>query len=383
MRVLVAPQELKGSLAAVQAARAMADGVRCAMPAAVVDEAPLSDGGPGFLDALLEASGGERRTVTARDPLDRPVAAAFGLIDGGATAVIEMAEAAGVKRLRADELDPRRASTAGVGDLIRAALDAGARRLLIGIGGSATNDGGAGMASALGARLLDGDGNDLPPGGAALRHLSRVDVTGLDARVRAVHIEVATDVRNPLCGPEGASAVFGPQKGADPATVAELDAALARYADCVERDLGVDVRDLSGAGAAGGLGAGLFAFLGATPRSGFALVAEAVGLTARLRRADLALTGEGRLDGQTGYGKTVAGVAALGAEAGVPVVALCGGLEGDWQALLNRGLTAAFSITPGPMALERSQENAANLLRSTAEQVVRLFIAGGRGRRPG
>ena len=379
MRVLVAPQELKGSLTAVEAVRAMAEGVRRAAPDTVVDEAPLSDGGPGFLDAMLEASGGERRAVTARDPLGRPVPAAFGLTDGGGTAVVEMAEAAGLKRLRVEELDPRRASTVGVGDLIRAALDAGARRLLVGIGGSATNDGGAGMATALGARLLDGDGQDLPPGGAALARLSRIDTTGLDPRLGAVAVDVATDVRNPLCGPEGASAVFGPQKGADPRTVAELDAGLARYADCIARDLGLDVRDLPGAGAAGGLGAGLIAFLGAAPRSGFALVAEAVRLAERVRGADLVLTGEGRLDGQTGYGKTVAGVAALGAEAGVPVVALCGGLDGEWQALLDGGLTAAFSIAPGPLTPAQAHNRARDLLGSATEQAVRLFIAARRG----
>jgi glycerate kinase len=232
------------------------------------------------------------------------------------------------------------------------------------------------MAQALGARLLDNTGRELPPGGAALARLARIDVRNLDPRIAECEVVAATDVRNPLCGPEGASAVFGPQKGADAAAVALLDAALATYATVIARDLGVDVRGLPGAGAAGGLGAGLVAFLGARLQSGFALVSEATGLQARLRTADLVLTGEGRLDGQTGYGKTVAGVAALGGEAGVPVVTLCGGLAGGWQSLLKSGLTAAFSIAPGPMTEDEMRAGAAALLADAAEQVVRLYVAG-------
>jgi glycerate 2-kinase len=374
-RILVAPQELKGSLTAAEAARALADGVRRAAPDAAVDLAPLSDGGPGFLDAMLEATGGERRPVVVRDPLGRPVEAAIGLIDGGRTAVIETAEAAGIKRLRAHELDPRRASTAGAGDLVRAALDAGVRRMIIGIGGSATNDGGAGMAQALGVRLLDAGGRDLPPGGATLAGLARIDAVSIDPRLAAVDVLVASDVRNPLCGPDGASAVFGPQKGADAAAVRELDVALATFAECIARDLSVSVRDIPGAGAAGGLGAGLIAFLGARIRSGFDLVAEATDLEQRIREADLVLTGEGRLDGQTGFGKTVAGVARLGGAAGVPVIALCGGLAPGWRALLDAGLTAAFSIVPAPMPLEEAQQRAHELLSAAAEQALRLTIA--------
>jgi glycerate kinase len=376
MRMLIAPQEFKGSLTARKAAEAIGRGAERAAPDADLDLLPLSDGGPGFVEAMHAALGGERRTVTVRDPLGRPVSADFALVDSGRTAVIEMAEAAGLKRLRVDERDTGRASTLGVGDLVRAALDAGARRLLIGIGGSATNDGGAGMAQALGARLLDADGRELPPGGAALARLRRIDVRTFFARIADCDVIAATDVRNPLCGPEGASAVFGPQKGADPATVAALDAALENYAAIIARDLGADVRDLPGAGAAGGLGAGLVAFLGARLQPGFLMVSEATGLPDRLRAANLVLTGEGRLDGQTGYGKTVAGVAALGSEAGVPVVALCGGLAGGWQSLLGSGLTAAFSIAPGPLSEDTMREGAAALLADAATQVVRLFAAG-------
>jgi glycerate kinase len=374
VRVVAAPQELKGSLTAREAAEAIAAGVRAADTRAEVDVIPLSDGGPGFVDALLRATGGEQQQVSARDPLGRPITAAFGLLPDG-TAVVEMAAAAGLLRLRPEELDPRRASTEGVGDLIRAALDAGARRLLVGIGGSATNDGGSGMARALGVRFLDADGHDLPPGGAALSRLARLDASGLDPRLRAVETVAATDVRNPLCGPEGASAVFGPQKGADTAAVAELDAALRTYAAVIERDLGVVVADEQGAGASGGLGAGLRAFLGAALRPGFPLVAEAVHLEERIARAQLVITGEGRLDGQTGYGKTVAGVSALAGAHGVPAVALCGGLTPGWEELLGKGLTAAFSIASGPQTLAEASTAAVAQLRAGADQVTRLFLA--------
>jgi glycerate kinase len=377
MRILIAPQEFKGSLTAVDVARAIADGVHLADPDAAVDLAPLSDGGPGFLDAMLGATAGTRQFVAARDPLGRPVEAAIGLIDAGRTAIIESAEAAGIKRLRQDEFAPRRTSTLGVGDLILAALDAGVERLIVGVGGSATNDGGAGMAHALGVRLRDGCGVDLPPGGAGLRDLASIDATGIDPRLATVDVLMASDVRNPLCGPDGASVVFGPQKGADAAEVRELDAALAHYAVRIALDLGVDVRQSPGAGAAGGLGAGLIAFLGARVQSGFELVSEAIGLELRVRAADLVLTGEGRLDGQTGFGKTVAGVARLSSAAGVPVVALCGGLAPGWRSLLADGLTAAFSIVSAPMTLDDAHRDAAELVTSAAEQVMRLACASG------
>ncbi len=373
MRIVVAPQEFKGSLTAVEAAAAVAAGLAHALPAAAVEQVPLADGGPGTVAAVVAAAGGELRTVPCRDPLGRPLTAAFALLDGGRTALIEMAAAAGLTLLRPDERDAKRASTEGVGDLIRAALDVGVRRIVVGLGGSATNDGGSGMARALGIRFLDADGHELPAGGAALARLDRVDTTGLDPRLRTVEVIGATDVRNPLCGPQGASAVYGPQKGATPADVAELDAALRRYAAVLRRDLGVDVAELPGAGAAGGLGAALVAFLGATLRSGFALVAEMVRLESRLAGADLVITGEGRLDGQSLFGKTTVGVARLARRHGVPAVALCGGLDEGWEQALAEGLTAAWSIAPGPATLPELEARAAPLLASAAAQVARLF----------
>jgi glycerate kinase len=260
------------------------------------------------------------------------VDAEWGLLPDG-TAVIEMAAAAGLVLVPEAERDPRITTTYGVGELVRAALDAGSRRIIVGLGGSATNDGGAGMAQALGARLLDANGRELPPGGAALARLERIDVAGLDARLAECSVLGATDVRNPLIGPEGASMVYGPQKGATLEIARELDAAIAHYAEIIERDLGVPVADEPGAGAAGGLGAGLIAFLGAGIRPGIELVAEVVRLRERIRGADLVVTGEGRLDVQTQYGKTVAGVARMAKEEGVPVIAVPGALGDGWESV--------------------------------------------------
>lgn len=379
MHILVAPQEFKGSLTAVEAAAAIAAGLARVLPAATVEQVPLADGGPGTVAAVAAAAAGELRRAPCRDPLGRPLTATFTLLDGGRTALLEMAAAAGLTLLRPEERDAKRTSTEGVGDLIRAALDAGARRIVLGLGGSATNDGGSGMARALGVRFLDAEGHELPPGGAALMRLARVDVTGLDPRLRKVDVIGATDVRNPLCGPQGASAVYGPQKGATPTDVAELDTALRHYATVLRRDLSVDVADLPGAGAAGGLGAALVAFLGATLRSGFELVAETVRLEPRLAGTDLVITGEGRLDGQSLFGKTTVGVARLARRHGVPVVALCGGLGDGWEQALAEGLTAVWSIAPGPATLAELETRAASLLATAAAQVGRLFAA---ARRP-
>ena len=371
MKIVLAPQEFKGSLTAREAAAALALGVRRVLPEAELDEIPLADGGPGMVDALVAARMGELRTATVRDPLGRPVEAAFGLIDDGRTAILEMAAASGLSLLRANELDALRAGTHGTGELIRAALDAGARALIIGIGGSAATDAGAGMAQALGVRLLDRLGRDLPSGGAALADLDTIEMRQLDPRLRAVRIIAACDVRNPLCGPQGAAAIYGPQKGATPDMVETLDGALRRFAEVVKRDLGADVIEIPGAGAAGGLGAGLVAFLGAELRPGFPLIAAAARLEERLRGADLILTGEGQIDGQTPFGKTVAGVADLASRHGIPVIALAGGLGAGYERVLDAGVTAAFSIVPGPMLLDQAESHAAEYLAACAEAVVR------------
>jgi len=376
MRVLISPQEFKGSLTAKEAAEAIAEGLRRALPDAELDIVPMADGGPGIVQAILSARAGHEETCQAQDPLGRPVTAAWGLLEEGPTAVIEMAAASGLVLLKSEERDPRRTSTYGTGQIIQAALDAGCRRLIIGVGGSATNDGGAGMAQALGARLLDEKGRDLPPGGAALRQLDRIDVSGLDPRIADSHVVVASDVTNPLCGPLGASMVYGPQKGATPEMIEELDAALAHFAQVIRRDLGVDIISLPGAGAAGGLAGGLAAFLNAEIRPGAELVAQTVGLRERLRRADIVFTGEGRLDAQTPFGKTVATVARLAKEQGRPVVALAGSIDEGYPALRREGIDAALAITPGPLSLAEAQADAARLLADVAEQAVRLLLTG-------
>jgi glycerate kinase len=328
MRVLVAPDKFRGTLSAVEAARAIATGWRRARPGDEVDEVPLADGGEGTLDLLVDAFGGERRTETVTGPLGDPRPAEYGLVprDGGLLAVVEMSRASGLHLLDEGRRDPRRATTRGTGELVLAACRA-SRDLLVCIGGSATNDGGAGMAQALGVRLLDAAGRDLGPGGEALLGLAAIDVGGLDASVREARVVVACDVDNPLTGPSGASAVYGPQKGASPEDVAVLDRALGRFADVIDRDLGIDVRELPGAGAAGGLGAGLVAICGAELRPGVEVVMDAVGFSSRLERAALVVTGEGKLDAQSLHGKVPAGVMRRALEAGTEVLILCGRSE--------------------------------------------------------
>jgi glycerate kinase len=310
------------------------------------------------------------------------VTAHWGLLGDGVTAVVEMAAASGLGLVPAAKRNPLVATTYGTGELIRDALDRGCRRFIIGIGGSATNDGGAGMAQALGAKLLDGRGRPLAWGGAALAELARIDIGGLDARLADSDILLASDVTNPLCGPQGASYVYGPQKGATEEMVVRLDAALAHYADVIRRDLKVDVRDVPGAGAAGGLGAGLIVFLGARPRPGVDIVIEASGLGEQLRDAALVFTGEGRLDDQTACGKTPVGVARKAKELGLPVIALTASIGHGYQAVYDQGIDSVFSIAPGPITLSQSEKAAAQLISDVAERAFRLFLCGVRAGRP-
>ena len=371
MRVICAPDSFKESLTAVEAAAAMARGVRAVVPDAVVVEVPLADGGEGFVAALASALGAEVRTIDLPDALGRPSRGSFAL--AGDLAVLEVAQAVGLGDIAPDERDIMRSSSAGVGHLVRAALDAGARRLVVGLGGSATNDAGAGMLAALGVRFLDADGRPVEPVPADLGRVAAVDASGLDPRLAQVVVEAACDVTAPLCGPSGASAVFGPQKGATPELVPLLDALLGRLARLSGRDA---VAALPGAGAAGGLGWALLAFCGATTRPGIELVAELTGLDALVTDADLVLTGEGSVDAQTLQGKTPAGVARVAAAHGVPVVVLAGRVAPDADVLLGAGVTALVPITGGVTDLATAlREGAANLERATAT-VVRLFLAG-------
>ena len=378
MYIVVAPQSLKGSLDAQGVGSAIAAGIHRVWPDADIRVVPVADGGEGTVRALVAATGGALRQATVTSPLGEPVTAEYGMLGGdqSQTAVLEMAAASGLPLVPPDKRDPRLATTRGTGELMRAALDAGAQRLLIGIGGSATNDGGAGMAQALGARLLDTRGSELPAGGAALAHLAHIDITGLDPRLNDVAIQVASDVTNPLCGSEGASAVYGPQKGATPAMVAELDAALAHYGDALRRDLGADVVNVPGSGAAGGLGAGLLAFAHAQLVPGAQLVLKTLDFEHIVNGAALVFTAEGQLDSQTAYGKAVGAVATVARNAGARVVALAGSVTADDAALAALGIDAALSIVSGPMSLEDSMAHTAQLLADAAARATRLIALG-------
>jgi glycerate kinase len=381
VRILACPNAFKGSLTAGQAAAAIAEGAARASGAGIRFETrclPLADGGDGTLETLVEATGGTLFSATVTDPIGRPVQALWGRLGGAQsdTAVIEMAQASGLRLLRSEERDPLHTTTYGTGELMRIAVEAGCRTLLVGIGGSATNDGGAGMAQALGIHLRDAAGRALPPGGAALARLAQIDGSGF-LLPEGTRVRVACDVDNPLCGPEGASAIYGPQKGATPENIVALDAALAHYARILREQWGVEVADAPGAGAAGGLGAGLLAFCQAEMHPGTDLVLDATGFDTEVRACQLVVTGEGRLDGQTVRGKVVAGVARRAQQAGVPVVALAGSLaEGAEDALNAAGLAAAFSIVEGPTTVERAMQNAYRLVAGASYRIARLVRVG-------
>jgi glycerate kinase len=376
LRVLIAPDSFGGALDAVSVAAAIGAGWARIRPGDSLTRAPMADGGEGTLVALADALGDActRETLTVHDPLGREVEASWLLLDDGRAAFIEMAEASGLARLAPEERTPdvaRRASTRGTGELIRAALDAGVERVTIGLGGSATTDGGAGLLAALGLRLLDAHGAELPDGGAALASIAGADRSGLDPRLAEVSLAIASDVANTLCGSTGAAATYGPQKGCDDPAVAELDAALHRWGDAIEASTGRLVADLPGAGAAGGTTAGLLGFTGAVLKPGVEVVATLVGLAERMATADLVITGEGRADEQTLSGKAAMGVARL-ARARAPVVLLCGSLGPGAAALDASGAFALVQpIGDRPMDLATAMADTQRLLENAAERLAR------------
>jgi len=374
MKILIAPDSFKGSLTALQVAQAIDAGIKRVVPDAMTALKPMADGGEGTVQAMVDATGGTIIETEVKDPLGGHVAARWGLLSDKTTAVIEMAAASGLPLVPPGKRNPLVTTTYGTGELIRAALASDCRKSIIGIGGSATNDGGAGMAQALGVRFLDNKGSALPFGGAALANLERIDVANLDPGLVGFDVLIASDVNNPLCGPKGASAVYGPQKGATPEKVAQLDAALAHYAGVIKKDLGIDVRDVPGAGAAGGLGMGLMVFLKARMSPGIEVVVQATGLVEEMKDADLVLTAEGRIDFQSAMGKVLQGVAQKAKEFGIPVIALAGEVADDCQAVYQQGIDACFSIAPGPITLEQSLAEAEKLTANTAENAMRLFM---------
>jgi glycerate 2-kinase len=375
LHVLIAPQAFKGRLDAVRVASAIARGLRRVWPDATCDELPLADGGEGTVRALVAAAGGSSRRSRVHDPLGREIDAEWGVLGDGRTAVVEMAAASGLPLLRDDERDPRVTSTRGTGELILEAATSGVGRVIVGIGGSATNDGGTGMARTIGFRFLDRDGNELPEGGAALQRLYRIEGQ-TDPRLLRVSVEVASDVSTVLVGPNGASAVFGPQKGATPETVAQLDAALAHYADVLARYLGRDIRDVPGAGAAGGLGAGLMAFADAKMRSGAELVMTATRFSERARAADLVITGEGRVDAQSLYGKVTGAVIAEAKRLGRPAALIAGSLGEGHAALFDAGLDALEIASEGPSAMDEAMRHTESSIAAAAERLARAIALG-------
>ena len=376
MKIVIAPQGFKGNLSALQVAQAIVSGIKRVLPDAVTTIKPMADGGEGTVQALVDATGGKIMTKEVTDPLGGRVTAHWGLLSDKVTGVIEMAAASGLPLVPTEKRNPLVTTTYGTGELILAALESGCRKLIIGIGGSATNDGGAGMAQALGAELVDSKGVALPFGGAALANLERIDVATLDARLADCEVLIASDVTNPLCGAQGASAVYGPQKGATLQMVAQLDAALAHYADVIQRDLGVEVKNVPGAGAAGGLGAGLIAFLKAKVIPGIDVVIQTSGLVDNLKDADLVFTAEGKIDSQTAYGKVPTGVARKAKEFGLPVIAIAGEVADDCRVVYQHGIDAVLSIAPGPISLSQSMAEAERLVTDTAERAIRLFLCG-------
>ena len=377
MRVVIAPDSFKESLSAWDVAQAIAAGVRDAEPEADIMCVPMADGGEGSLDAVLAATSGERRCARVRNANDQVCEASWAWLGNG-TAFIEMAAAAGLEQIPAAQRRPLQATSYGVGQLIRQALDAGARHIVLGLGGSASNDAGAGLLQALGASLLDDSGNELPLGGAALKRLARIGLEGLDRRLNDVSFEIAVDVDNPLCGPRGASAIFGPQKGASADDVAVLDDALSHFAQICAAQLGKDEKNTPGMGAAGGLGFAVKTCFDASLRPGVELIAELSGLVEALDATDLVFTGEGRMDAQTLLGKTPAGVAKYASRLGIPVIAIAGSLGEGYEALYEIGITAAFSLVPGPITLEDACQNTSAFLRQRASDCTRLWLAAGR-----
>ncbi len=376
MKIVIAPNALKGCLTAAEAAGALARGVARASPDSDIVQVPVADGGDGLAEVLVSALHGVKRTALVTGPRGDPASASFCYVPARQLAAIEMATASGLALLTKERLNPLLTTTRGTGELIKAALDLGVAHLIVGIGGSATNDGGIGMAAALGARFLDENGHPVEPVGGALATIQHIDLSGLDPRLAGVRIEAICDVDNPLLGERGAAQVYAPQKGATPEQVRILDAGLAQLSVVIERDLGLDVRDLPGAGAAGGLGAGLKAFFKAELRRGVDLVLDLVGLNEQLRDADLVLTAEGQIDFQTTFSKAPAGVAERAHAHGVPCIAIAGSVGSGLAALHDLGINAVFSLCPGPVSLAQAMASGGDYLATVAEQAVRAFLAG-------
>jgi glycerate kinase len=373
VKIIIAPQAFKGSLQAHEVAAAMAEGVRTAKPNSQIISLPMADGGEGTVKAMVESTGGHLVTTEAHGPLGDKINAKWGVLGDGKTAVIEMAAASGLNLVPENRRDALTASTFGTGELIRAALESGYRKIIIGLGDSATTDGGTGMARALGINFLDEDNQPIPPGGGGLYQLKHIDTTGRHPLIGEGTIIGACDVTNPLYGPEGAAYIYGPQKGASAEDIKKLDAGLRHLADIIRRDTGKDVSELPGGGAAGGLATGLVAFLNASLQSGVDIVCESTGYKKHLEGADLVITGEGRIDSQTARGKTICGIATRAKGSGVPVIAVAGELGKGHRAVFDCGISQAIGIMSKDMDREYAMKNAAYLIKNAVAAVLGIY----------
>ena len=376
MRILIAPDSYKNALSALEVATSLKAGLFKVFPEAEFEILPMADGGEGTVEALIDATQGEIIKTTVHDPLMRPVESSFGITGDGITAVIEMASASGIQLVTSEERNPWITTTFGTGELIHAALDKGCRDIILGIGGSATNDCGMGMAAALGVKFLDAAGNSVGTGGGSLSDVIRIEMSGLDERIRETKIMVACDVTNPLTSPDGAAHVYGPQKGADPDMVKELDSNLMKFSGLIAEQLGKDVGEIPGAGAAGGLGAGLIAFLDGDLLEGVPIIAAKTGLEKAVAKADIVITGEGGIDFQTQFGKTPYGVAQVAKKHGKPVIAVAGTIGEGAEELYKQGIDVVVSILDKPLSLEDAIQQTSTLLEATGERIGRLLMLG-------
>jgi glycerate kinase len=376
MKIVIAPDSFKGSLTAVEVSDAIAQGVREIFPEAEIVKIPMADGGDGTVQCLVNATGGEILKEKVTGPLGDEVLASYGILGDKKTAVIEMAEASGLTLVPENKRNPLITTTYGTGQLIKAALDQGCRKMIIGIGGSATNDGGAGMVQALGAKLLDKDGEEIGFGGGELKKLNRIDISNLDNRLSDTKVLVASDVNNPLCGPKGASRIYGPQKGATPELIEELDKSLAHFAEIIKRNLHKDIKDIPGAGAAGGLGASLMVFLDAELRPGIEIMIEIVKLEQAIKDADLVITGEGKIDSQTIYGKAPIGVAKIAKRYNIPVIAVAAIIGDDADIVHQYGISSLISVFGQPMRLEDTVPNKVSLIKNSIKQSMMAIKTG-------
>ncbi|MFQ6883630.1 glycerate kinase [Clostridium sp.] len=371
--IVLAPDSFKESMTAKEVCEAMERGIRKANSQIRCIHVPMADGGEGTMQSLVDATGGRVYSKEVVGPLGNNVVAEYGILGNGEIGVIEMASASGIHLVDSEKRNPLITTTFGTGQLIKACLDKGVKKLLIGIGGSATNDGGAGFIQALGGRLLDENGDDLSYGGGALAKLHTIDLSNLDERLKYASVEVACDVNNPLCGKEGASYVFGPQKGATREMIEILDQNLSHYAEVIKEQLGKDVISKAGAGAAGGLGAGLMAFLDVKLKSGIEMVIEYANLEEKVRDADMVWTGEGSIDFQTQYGKTPLGVAMIAKKYNKPVIALAGRVGNDIDVLYDKGIDAIFGIMRGVTSIEEALVKGPENVEKTSENIIRLL----------